>query len=187
MLKTSCDLTTLDQFLSLPGFKPAFEFIGGRVIQKMPPQLPHSIIQVEFVASLNSYARPRKLGRAYTELRSVFGGAAHVPDVSFFVQERVPKFVRGQEAPLVAIPPDVVAEILSPGQAILELSRKIRHSLKHGSRLGWLIDTAREELRVLRPGLKAETLDGSGVLGGEGVLPGFALPVDEIFGWLDQG
>jgi Uma2 family endonuclease len=95
MSKLSEDLMTLEQFLRLPEFKPALEYIGGRVIQKMSPMLPHNVIQIELASALNHFARPRKLGRAYTELRAVFGGEAQVPDVSFYVTERVPGFVRG--------------------------------------------------------------------------------------------
>jgi Uma2 family endonuclease len=186
MQRLSRDLITLEHFLRLPEFKPAFEYLGGRVIQKMSAGLRHSMIQGELFSTLNTFARPRKLGRAYIELRAVFGGAAQVPDVSFFVTDRIPKFIRGEEIPLLSTPPDIVVEILSPGQTIGELRIKLRHSLKHGSKLGWLIHPTREEIRVLRPRQKAELLKAGDVLSGEGVLPGFSLPVEEIFGWLDQ-
>jgi Uma2 family endonuclease len=68
MLKATTDSITLEQFLQLPELKPALEFIGGRIIQKMPPKLPHSVIQGELLMALNAFARPRKLGRAYPEL-----------------------------------------------------------------------------------------------------------------------
>ena len=186
MMILSRDLTTLEQFLRLPEFKPALEFIGGRVIQKMSPMLPHSVIQGELLVSLNSFARPRKLGRAYPELRAVFGGEAQVPDISFYVTERLPKLVRGEEPSRISMPPDIAVEIASPGQTMAELRLKLRHSLIHGSKLGWLIRPIREEVWVLRPRRKAECLKSGDVLSGEDVLPGFALPLDEIFGWLDQ-
>jgi Uma2 family endonuclease len=178
--------SALDQFLRLPEFKPALEFIGGRVIQKMSPTLPHSVIQGELLSVLNGFARPKKLGSAYPELRAVFGGAAQVPDVSFYLTGRLPKFVRGQEPPLIEIPPDITAEILSPGQTANELRRKIRHAIKHGTKLGWIFDSTREQVGVLRPGRKIEILKAGDLLNGGDVLPEFALSIEEIFGWLDQ-
>jgi hypothetical protein len=38
----------------------------------------------------------------------------------------------------------------------------------------------------LRPRQKAQLLKAGDVLSGESILSGFFLPVDEIFGWLDQ-
>jgi Uma2 family endonuclease len=186
MGQVSPKLSPLDRFLQLPEFKPALEFIGGRVIQKMSPAFPHSVIQGELVSVLNAFARPRRIGRALPELRTVFGGSAQVPDVSFYATGRLPKFVRGQEAPFIAIPPDITVEILSPGQTVAELRIKIRHSLKHGSKLGWLIDPIRERISVLRSGQKIQILKTGDSLSGEGVFPGFAISVEEIFAWLDQ-
>ena len=186
MLQVSSDLTSLEEFLLLPEFKPAFEYIGGRVIQKMSPMFPHSVIQTELCSRLNGFAHPRKLGRALTELRGVFGGASQVPDISFLIMEHVPKYTRGEEPTNSLIAPDISVEIFSPGQKMAELRAKIRHALKHGTKLGWLIHPTREFVEVHRPGRKVEVLRVGDMLLGEDVLPGFALPVDEMFGWLDQ-
>jgi Uma2 family endonuclease len=183
MLKTSIDPCTLEQFLLLPEFKPALEFIGGRIIQKMSPKFPHSVIQGELYSSLNTFARPRKLGRAFIELRAVFGGAAQTPDVSFYSSDRSPKPILDED---VLLPPDIAVEILSPGQTVGELRLKLRHSLKHGSKLGWLIHPARKQIHVIRPGKKSQLLKIGDVLSGEDFLPGFSIPLEEIFGWLDH-
>ncbi len=185
MVKIGEELLTLEHFLKLPEFKPALEFFGGRVVQKMSPMLPHSIIQTELASKLNGFARPTKLGRAYTELRWTFGGQSQVPDVSFFVPDRTPKFVRGERARAVLYPPDIVVEILSQGQTLAELRAKIRHALRHGSQLGWLIHPIREVAYVLRPARAAEPKQSGDLLPGEHALPGFDLAIDEIFGWLD--
>jgi Uma2 family endonuclease len=183
MLKASIDPCTLEQFLMLPEFKPALEFIGGRIIQKMSPKFPHSVIQGELLMALNTFARPRKLGRAYPELRAVFGGAARTPDVSFYKSDRIPKPIFDED---VLLPPDIAIEILSTGQTVAELRLKLRHSLKHGSKLGWLIHPARKQIHVIRPGKKSQLLKIGDLLSGEDVLPGFSLSLEEIFGWLDQ-
>ena len=183
MLTTSSGPFTLEQFLQFPECKPAIEYIGGRIVQKMAPKLPHSVIQGELLMTLNAFARPLKLGRAYPGLRAVFGGNARVPDVSFYSTARVPRPILDED---VLIPPDLAIEIHSPGQTVGELRLKLRHSLKHGSRLAWLILTRRRRIHVLRRGQKVQILEPGDVLGGEDVLPGFSLPLDEIFGWLDQ-
>ena len=56
--------------------------------------------------------------------------------------------------------------------------------MSHGVRLGWLIQPRRSRVFVFRPDRPVETLELGGVLQGEDVLPGFALPLSEMFGWL---
>jgi Uma2 family endonuclease len=180
------DITNIEQFLGLPELKPALEYIGGKVVQKMTPVYPHSVLQLGLANALNAFAQLRGLGEAGVEIRAVFGGSSPVPDVSFFVAERVPQYVRKQMPSLITYPPDICVEILSPGQRTTKLRRKIRHSLKHGSRLGWLVDMFVEEIAVLRPGRRAQVLKVGDVLSGEDVLPGFSISLEEIFSWLDR-
>ena len=183
MPNVSTDCLSLAEFLRLPEFKPALEYIGGRIVQKMSPKLPHSIIQGEIFSTLNAYARPRKLGRAYTELRAVFGGSARTPDVSYYSAERLAGFVLDEE---IVVPPDIAIEILSPGQSVGELRLKLRHSISHGTKLAWLIHSKAERVHVIRPGQKSVVFMSGEILTGEPVLPGFTLPVAEVFGWLDH-
>src|SRR4051812_31949615 len=70
---------TLDQFLVLPEAKPALEFLDGLVVQKVSPKTTHSVLQTELVARVREYARPRRLGSPYIELRCTFGGRSMVP------------------------------------------------------------------------------------------------------------
>jgi Uma2 family endonuclease len=186
MRKRGTEATPLELFLKLPEFKPALEYLGGRVIQKMSPMLPHSVIQGELLAALNQFARPRKLGRAYPELRAVFGGSALVPDIAFYAPERLPKIVRGRASPPISLVPDLIVEIRSPGQSLVELRRKIRHAIRHGSSLGWLIDPGVEQVFVIRPGEKSQRLGVGKILDGQPVLPGFSLAIADLFGWLEE-
>ena len=186
MVKFSVDVMSLKNFLELPEFKPAFEYIGGRIIQKMSPLFPHSRLQGSLWRRLEDFARPRKLGEAFLELRCVFGGASQVPDIAFLAEDRIPKYRRGEEPSHFPFAPDLAVEILSPGQTVGELKLKLRHSLKHGSKLGWLILPRRELVHVLRPRHKATVLQIGDALDGGEVLPGFTLPLTELFSWLER-
>jgi Uma2 family endonuclease len=186
MPRLSLDILDVKSFLRLPEFRPYFEFIDGRVVQKFAKDLPRSVIQIGLATAINDFARSRKLGRAFVSLRVVCGGSALVPEVSFFGTGRVPKHVRGQEAIEVTTPPDIAMEFLAPRQRAAEPQRKLRHLIKHGGKLGWLIDTKRERISILRPGRSIEILEAAGILSGEDVLPGFSLSLEEIFDWLDQ-
>ena len=161
------------------------EFFGGRVIQKMSPRLPHGIIQLELGSVLLIHARASKLGRAYSELRCTFGGSSHVFDLCFFVRDRLPDPTNLVDRDKICAPPDLAIEILSPGQTVGELARKLRSAVRRGVRLGWLIDEKRRGVHVFHPTRPPLILRPGDILTGAEVLPGFALPVAELFGWVD--
>jgi Uma2 family endonuclease len=82
----------------------------------------HSALQVEAGVYLDRHLRPRKLGRVFPELRTTFGGASLVPDVAVYSWGRVHRNQSGELATDAVTPPDLVVEILSPGQSLTALS-----------------------------------------------------------------
>ena len=75
---------TLEEFLELPERKPALEFADGTVTQKVAPKGRHSTLQGRFSDWINHFAVPRRLAYAFPELRTTFGGASYVPDISVY-------------------------------------------------------------------------------------------------------
>ncbi|WP_435006046.1 Uma2 family endonuclease [Tundrisphaera lichenicola] len=182
----SLDLLSVEDFLTFPEVRPPLEYFEGRVIQKMSPKVPHSYLQPDLCAYLNQFARPRRLGRAGTEMRCTFGGVSLVFDISFYVHARMPGFTRTEEAPDVLAAPDLAVEIISPGQTVADQTTRLRFATRHGMRIGWLIHLIRETVTVLRPRRRSTILQSGGVLSGDDVLPGFELPLDELFSWLER-
>jgi Uma2 family endonuclease len=60
-------VATLEEFLALPEVKPALEFEEGRIIQKVSPRGPHSVLQAELLEIFNRAGRPNKIARAFPE------------------------------------------------------------------------------------------------------------------------
>ena len=79
--------------------------------------------------------------------------------------------------------PDLAAEIVSPSQYHPEMDAKARLFLARGVRLVWVIWPTAQEIDVWRPGsmTPVATLHASDTLDGLDVLPGFTLPVAELF------
>lgn len=173
------DDLSLKRFLRLPEAKPALEYIDGKVVQKVAAKRAHSVMQTMLGVELLQFVRERGLGLAYVELRTTFGGYSIVPDVCVFRRDRLPSDEDVME------PPDLAIEVISPGQTVRDLSAKLRWCVEHGVALGWLIRPRRRTAFVFRPGQPVEELDERGTLSGEGVVPGFALPLATLFGWLD--
>ncbi|ACK72038.1 protein of unknown function DUF820 [Gloeothece citriformis PCC 7424] len=185
MIQTPSKTLTLEEFLKLPETKPASEYIDGQIIQKPMPQGKHSIIQGELTTLINAILKPKKIARAFPELRCTFGGRSTVPDVSVFVWERIPRDENGEVANTFLIAPDWMIEILSPDQNHSKVIKKILHYLNHNTQMGWLIDPEEKSVFVYKPNQQVEVFDEP-----EAIIPvpslnqDFQLTIQNLFSWL---
>jgi Uma2 family endonuclease len=175
---------TLGQFLQLFEEEPPLEYIDGRIEAKVSPQKKHSQIQSELRDHINRFAKTARLGLAFIELRCTFGGWSIVPDVAFLLREHIELDEVGELVDETNCPPDIHVELISPDKQVKRSHGKLLHSTANGCSLGCLIDPYKRTIDVYRPGRPPERLTAGGFLEGEPVLPGYRLPVAEIFGWL---
>ncbi len=188
MVKAPTQTLTLSEFLKLPETKPASEYINGQIIQKPMPQGKHSKLQGKLVTAINEVVEVQRIALAFPELRCTFGGRSIVPDVAVFAWERIPLDQNGDVANVFQAAPDWTIEILSPDQSQTKVTGNILHCLKHGSRLGWLIDPAVRSVLVYPTGQQPELLQKVGdVLPVPDLVEGLQLTVGDLFGWLRLG
>ncbi len=183
MVKLPESLHDLDAFLQLPEFSPPFEFLGGRIIQKMSPNRNHGLLQIALGAHLLEFVRTNRLGMIYSELRCTFGGDSYIPDLCFIAKGRIPRNSKGELASKIRFAPDLAIEILSPGQTVGEITTKLRDAIQHGLKLGWLIHPIKQQVYVVRPTRRIEILKIGSELTGEEVLKGYRLSLEELFSW----
>ena len=79
------------------------------------------------------------------------------------------------------MPPDLVIEVASPGDSVRALYDKAHMWLRHGVRLVWVADPDTRTVDVYRQDGPVITMTEDDVLDGAPVLPGFTLPVREVF------
>jgi Uma2 family endonuclease len=170
---------TLEEFLKMRETKPASEYACGEVFQKPMPDGPHSAIQAFFVAILYPYLAQTGLGRVFPELRCIFGPPGrertYVPDLVYVAREKLP-FPRHLHAA-----PDLAIEVLSPDQHRPAFLDKIQFYLLNGVRLVWVIDPETRTVAVQVPGEETRMPGSGDMLDGGDVLPGFSVPIDDIF------
>ncbi|MFE1748337.1 Uma2 family endonuclease [Coleofasciculus sp. H7-2] len=185
MVQTPNKALTLEEFLELPETEPASEYIDSQIIQKPMPQGEHSTIQGELIITINAVVKPQKVARAFPELRCTFGGRSIVPDVAVFTWERIPRKENGGVANVFQSAPDWIIEILSPDQSATKVTKKILHSLKYKTQMGWLIDPNEQTIFVYQPKQQPEVFDEPEQ---QLPVPSFAselkLNVGDVFGWL---
>jgi Uma2 family endonuclease len=96
----------------------------------------------------------------------------------------IPPDVAAQESDettLVDGVPVLAVEILSPKDVIDDVNEKIDTYLEAGVALVWVIDPRRRTVEIFRQGAEPELVNILQELSGEPHLPGFRVPVAEIF------
>jgi len=176
---------TLDEFLALPEQKPALEYIDGEVVQKMAPVTEHVILQLQFRDLVDGFGRPRKLARAFPELRESYAGKSTIPDVSVFTWARLPRTPGGGWSNEVGEPPDLTFEVLSPGQSATDLLVRCLWYVANGVRVALYADPSRRVVVAFRAGAEPLAFVEKGALALHDVVPGFSLDVAELFAALD--
>jgi Uma2 family endonuclease len=107
-------------------------------------------------------------------------GLVRIPDVSFIPWTRIP----GDEVPdepIATVIPTLTVEVLSRSNTPAEMDRKIAEYFDAGVKLVWIIDPRDETARVHTGPARSKELDRTGTLEWGRVLPGFRLPLAELF------
>src|SRR2546426_10372155 len=90
------------------------------------------------------------------------------PDIAFVRRERLPNPI---PVGFPELAPDLVVEVLSPGDRPGETLSKIGDWLEAGAQMVWVIDLERLIARVYRQDGTENTITDDGQLDGEDVLP----------------
>ncbi|MEQ9356856.1 MAG: Uma2 family endonuclease [Coleofasciculus chthonoplastes F3-SA18-01] len=175
---------SLADFLQLPETEPASEYIDGQIYQKPMPKGKHSAIQTFLAPAINQVAIPKKIARAFTELRCTFGGRSLVPDITVFSWERIPVDGNGEIENTFEIAPDWTIEILSPEQSSTRVIDNILFCLNHGTALGWFIDPQERSIIIFKPGKQPEIKQNQDSLSVLSSLGELRLSVQDVFSWL---
>lgn len=182
-MTTKRKLMTAEDLSELPddGFH-RYELVDGVLIEMTPPGERHGTLMAQVVAVLWPYVESRNLGRL------VAGDPGYIlhrrpdtvrgPDVAFTSRERLEAPPAGGYATLV---PDLVVEIVSPGDRPGEVQAKIAEWLAAGVRLVWVFYPATRSIVAHRGPAEVRTYANQDMLVGAPVFPDFACPVARFF------
>lgn len=106
------------------------------------------------------------------------GDDRYIPDVGYVSKARQP--AASDEAYNV-LPPDLAVEVVSPSDEMREVLTKVTNYLLVGT-VVWVVYPNKSEIGVFIPGQPARTLGINDSLDGGEVLPGFSVPIKDIFG-----
>jgi Uma2 family endonuclease len=163
-----------------------YEIIDGKRVGLPPMGLFSVWLASEIYAELRSYVRAQNLGRAITE--ALFHlpppiGRDRRPDVAFVSYDRWPK-----NRPLPPtdnawdVVPNLTVEVVSPTDTVGELQEKIEEYFRAGVQAVWVVYPPQKKIYVHQSPTQVVGLALNDVLGGGDVVPGFRLPLADLFG-----
>lgn len=172
---------TAAEFLLLGDLADRCELIRGEVVRMAPAGNEHCEIGMALMAELAHWARRHRLGRCVGADAGIIlardPDTVRVPDGAFTVAARL-----GQVSPQFSeIIPDLVLEVVSPSDRPAPVAAKTEEWLAAGVRVVLVVWPASRAVDLHRAGSQVVTLGDDDVLTVPELLPGFELPVREIF------
>jgi Uma2 family endonuclease len=159
------------------------ELIDGVPREKEGVSGRHGEIEVQLTIPLGSHVLENQLGRIYpsdTQFKILRDpDIIHIPDLAFVRADRLP--LEAERWHIMPLAPDLAVEVVSPNDRYEEVLEKIERYHRAGVLLVWLVQPRRRAIEVHPLGQPAYLLREGDVLDGGDVVPGFRLPVADVF------
>lgn len=162
------------------GFR--YELVNGELRQMPPTGGEHGDRAMRLSAPLAVHVYQNDLGivlAAETGFK-IDDFNVRAPDCAFVSNDRLK--LQGLPRGFFPFAPDLAVEVISPGDTKAEVKEKAEWWLAVGTRLVWVVDPKRQTVTAYHAASGKTTIYKLGdTLDGLDVVPGFALPVADIF------
>jgi Uma2 family endonuclease len=180
-MATAEKLMTAEEYLALGDIGPS-ALIEGELVRMSPTGYRHGWVASNVDRALGVYLKSNKIGRVTTSeagfLISRNPDTVRAPDVAVVRMERIPP---GGPKSFFEGAPDLAVEVLSPDDRSSDVNAKVHEWLHAGTSQVWVIDPQTKSVMVYRSAREVAALTEADTLSAPDLLPGFALPVVEIF------
>jgi len=176
---TEADFLRANEELGIP-----CKLIDGTLVEQATGSY-ESLLAGYLIRLLWNYVAPRKLGivLATDGMYRLFSGNIRMPDASFVPKERFPGGL--PKGPVWKISPTLAVEVLSASNTAAEIDRKRGEFFANGVLVVWVVDPVFRTATIHKPDIASVTKADSDTLDGCTALPGFSLPLSELFGVMD--
>lgn len=157
------------------------ELVDGTLVEKAVG-INESILAGVIIQFLRNYMdrNPRGLVTAPDGGMRLVPGLVRLPDVGFLSWERI----GADELPDAGwanFAPDLAIEVISKSNTKREIARKLGEYFAHGTREVWVILPKKRSADVYTSPQEKREIGPDGALDGGDILPGFSLPLPDLF------
>ncbi len=183
MATTDAKLMTAEELLNMPKDGYRYELIRG-VLKKMAP-VGHTggSYEANVIAELRTFVKANRLGTTYSSSTGFLlerdPDYVLMPDAAFVRRERVEE-VEEVHGFFPGVP-DFVAEVISPSDRLANVYEKVEEWLNAGARMVVVVNPRNKTVQVYRSMKDVVTLTEDDTLDGGVVVPGWQLPVIDLF------
>jgi Uma2 family endonuclease len=158
-----------------------FELIDGVLVEKAMG-FYESYLAMRLAQFLLAFAEQHDLGivAGADGMLRLAPGLVRIPDVSFVAWNRLPHR-RVPRQPIPDLAPDLVVEVLSESNTAREMDQKLLEYFSAGVRLVWYVLPDLQQVHVYTAPDQRQIITADHTLHGGEVLPGFTLPVRQLF------
>lgn len=157
------------------------ELIEGVLVEKAVG-FKEGFVEAVLIQLLRQHAKAFDAGVVVgsSGMVELFPGQVRIPDVGFYVWDRLPGR-RIPDDPVPELVPDLAIEVLSRSNTRGEMFAKLKDYFFAGTRLVWYVDPRAQTVDTYTGVDAGTTLGPADTLTGGDVLPGFAVPVADLF------
>lgn len=159
-----------------------YELVNGEKVVK-PISTYENVLAGELHGFLREYVRANQLGRAVVEVMFDLPNVDNDrrPDVAFISFSR---WLRSRRPPTVnawPVVPELAAEVVSPTDDMTDVMEKVEEYFRAGVSVVWVILPRQERVYIYSSPTAVRVLARGDDLTGDPVVPGFRLPLADLF------
>ncbi|MEA5602234.1 Uma2 family endonuclease [Nostoc sp. UHCC 0252] len=173
---------TLQEFLNLPPGEGdiTYELVDGQAIPKMSPKKFHSKLTRALLNLIEQCCEGK--GEVCPELAIALTRRGRdwmpIPDILYISNERLPP--EWDQEGACSVPPDLVIEIISPGQTFGQMAAKAKDYLDAKVLRVWVVDSKARSITVFYPDAAPQTYMGDELLT-DSLFEGLEFTVEQLF------
>lgn len=174
-------LATVEELAAMPDYA-LYELVEGELVPMSPTGVAHARFEHRLSRLLGNYVAEQRLGEVMVgEIGMLIRrnpDTVRAADILFISHER---FARASEGPYLDVPPELIVEVLSPSESWTMVRRKLHDYFEMGVTVVAIADLEQKVITLFRSPTELTELGAHGAFTLPDILPGFTLPLEELF------
>jgi len=158
------------------------ELIEGEIVTMAPTGETHGVVEFNLGSEIRAFVRKHKLGRVTGGEVGIYirrsPDVVRAADVAFISHAR---YAQRAQSGFLDVAPDLIVEVMSPDDRWHQVTQKLEDYFSIGVRVVWVVVPENQTVYAYRSLTDVRRFAGEDMLTGDDVLPGFALPLAEVF------